>query len=88
MEADSDEHSQRLPAFRFRVNCAYFTQEQLRGPLLSVSECVAVCRFGIGYSQPFGEQCASLRSGLWYSVAEPGMPGRVDIKDEVGVSRF
>ena len=24
---------------------------ELRGPLLSVRECVAVCRFGIGYSQ-------------------------------------
>ena len=34
-----------------RVNCSCGTRKQVRGPRLSVRESVAVCRFGIGYSQ-------------------------------------
>src|SRR5215470_15320084 len=44
-------HARRTSGVPLRVNCSCATRKQLRGPLLSVRECVAVCRFGIGYSQ-------------------------------------
>src|SRR5215468_274405 len=45
-------HAHRTSGVPLRVNCSCATRKQLRGPLLSVRECVAVYRFGIGYSHP------------------------------------
>src|SRR5262249_41545620 len=40
-------HAHRTFGVPLRVNCSGATRKQLRGPLLSVRECVAVCRSGI-----------------------------------------
>jgi hypothetical protein len=49
--ADSDEACAPTSGVPLRVNCSCGTRKQLRGLFSPFSESVAVCRFGIGYSQ-------------------------------------
>src|SRR5262249_21002297 len=72
-------HARRTSGVPLRVNCSCATRKQLRGPLLSVRECVAVCRLGIGYSQPSGssalpddaqQKAAPKRIGLDLTAAD------------------
>src|SRR5215468_10265421 len=53
-------HARRTSGVPLRVNCSCATRKQLRGPLLSVRECVAVYRFGIGYSQVDSKRIGAL----------------------------
>src|SRR5215813_718594 len=61
--ADSDEACAPTSGVPVRVNCSCGTRKQVRGPRLSVRESVAVCRFGIGYSQP-QERCCGAKSAI------------------------